>query len=30
MNHVHREEQLTIGSLAQRTGFNLSAIRAYE
>lgn len=30
MNHVHSEGQLTIGSLAQRTGFNVSAIRYYE
>jgi MerR family copper efflux transcriptional regulator len=30
MNHVQAEGQLTIGSLAQRTGFNVSAIRYYE
>lgn len=30
MNHVQIEGQLTIGSLAQRTGFNVSAIRYYE
>lgn len=30
MNQVQREGQLTIGSLAQRTGFNVSAIRYYE
>ena len=30
MNHVRAEGQLSIGSLAQRTGFNVSAIRYYE
>lgn len=30
MNHVRAEGQLTIGSLARRTGFNVSAIRYYE
>lgn len=30
MNHVQPEGQLTIGPLAQRTGFNVSAIRYYE
>lgn len=30
MNHVQTEGQLTIGSLARRTGFNVSAIRYYE
>lgn len=30
MNHLLAEGQLTIGPLAQRTGFNVSAIRNYE
>lgn len=30
MNHPLAEGQLTIGSLAERTGFNVSAIRYYE
>ena len=30
MNHLAAEGQLTIGSLAKRTGFNVSAIRYYE
>jgi len=30
MNNLNAEGQLTIGALAQRTGFNVSAIRYYE